>query len=148
MNCPICGSKSLKTTNTRPTKSGAQTWRRKECMTCHCAITTDEKPDMGWLSVRQAAKNKTTLYRKSILLRSLINAFSDEELAEIDIDSMLDTIELKIVSNRTTIIDDSALLKIVLNTIKPISLSAYMRYLAEHSSPQNQRQLNSLIKSI
>ncbi len=103
---------------------------------------------MGWLSVRQAAKNKTTLYRKSILLRSLINAFSDEELAEIDIDSMLDTIELKIVSNRTTIIDDSALLKIVLNTIKPISLSAYMRYLAEHSSPQNQRQLNSLIKSI
>lgn len=148
MKCPICGSKGLKTTNSRPTLSGNQTWRRKQCPKCQSSITTYEKADLGWLSIKDNSGSSMKTYKKALLYKSLIDSLDANELHEIDVDNLIDSIEQKIVSKHKTIITKKELIKIVLDTIKPISLKAYIKYLTNHSRLHNKRELNSLLKDI
>jgi len=148
MKCPICGSKGLKTTNSRPTQSGNQTWRRKQCPKCHSSITTYEKADLSWLNIKDNTGASMQTYKKAALYKSLIDSLDSNELHEIDVDNLIDSIEQKIVSMHKTVINKNELIKIVLSTLKPISLKAYIKYLTSHSSLHNKRELNSLIKDI
>lgn len=148
MKCPICGSTGLKTTNSRPTRSQTQTWRRKECKSCQSTITTYEKPDMAWLSIKDPLKATQTPYKRFLLSKSVLDAFDIENPTETDVDDVIDSIEMKLMNSKKTIIDKQELIAITLKTLKPISINAYMRYLAGHTYPHNQRELNRLIKSI
>lgn len=147
MKCPICGNKGLKTTNSRSTKSGTQTWRRKSCQKCYATVTTYEKPSMGWLSIKYPVRNSSSPYSRSVLTKSIIMVFDDSELPSMDIDLLIDNIEQKIVSSRITILPNNELIKIVLNTIRPISIRAAVKYLASHDTTHSHRQLNKLLKS-
>lgn len=147
MKCPICGNKGLKTTNSRSTKSGTQTWRRKSCQKCYATVTTYEKPSMGWLSIKYPAHNTTMPYSRSVLTKSIIMVFDDSELPSTNIDLLIDNIEQKIVSSRITILPNIELIKIVLNTIRPISLGAAVKYMASYNAVSNQRQLNKLLRT-
>ena len=147
MKCPFCGSKSLKTTNSRPTQSSTQTWRRKECNRCHSAITTYERTDMLWLSIKDSGQNRLSPYKRPVLYKSLITAFDDDEMAAVDFENLIDTIEQKIVSNQKTILTKKELVKNVLETIKPISLRAFMKYLSSHTEFDGKRNLNKLLKA-
>lgn len=148
MKCPICGSTGLKTTNSRSTKLGTQTWRRKECQKCHSSITTYEKADLSWLNIKNRTQNDSKQYNRSILTKSILLSFDNNELRNINIENVLDTIEQKIVSMHKTTLPKNELIKIVLNTLAPISTSATIKYLANYGPSNNQRQLNKLIKSI
>ena len=147
MKCPICGSKGLKTTNSRPTHSDNQTWRRKECKRCHSSITTYEKADLSWLSIKDGAGGSMETYKRAILYKSIIDILDSSELREIDVDNLIDSVEQKIVSMHKTVIDKNELIKIVLNTIRPISLRAFMKYLSGHSKFDGKRNLNKLLKA-
>lgn len=148
MKCPICSSTGLKTTNSRSTKMGSQTWRRKECKKCHSSITTYEKPDLGWLFIKNSSKNNCAKYNRSILTKSILLIFDDDELANVDIENVIDTIEQKIVSKRKTIIEKNELIKIVLNTLQPVSTNAAIKYLANYGQHNNSAKLKKLIKNL
>ena len=98
MKCPICGSKGLKTTNSRPTHSDSQTWRRKQCPDCHSIVTTYEKNDMLWLSIKDPINSKLLAYKRPILYKSLLGVFENDELMELDFENLINSIEQKIVS--------------------------------------------------
>ncbi len=148
MKCPICGSTGLKTTNSRSTKMGTQTWRRKECQKCHSSITTYEKADLSWLYIKNKSQSTSEKYNRSILTKSILLSFDDHELEAINIENVLDTIEQKIVSMHKTTLQKNELIKIVLNTLAPISANATIKYLANFGPNNNLRQINKLIKSI
>jgi transcriptional regulator NrdR family protein len=74
--------------------------------------------------------------------------FDNDELQNINIENVLDTIEQKIVSTRKTIITNLELIKIVLNTLQPISTNATIKYLASYGQRNNQRKLNKIINSL
>lgn len=148
MKCPICGSTGLKTTNSRSTKMGTQTWRRKECQKCHSSITTYEKADLSWLYIKNKSQSTSEKYNRSILTKSILLSFDDPELEAINIENVLDTIEQKIVSMHKTTLTKNELIKIVLNTLAPISANATIKYLANFGPNNNLRQINKLIKSI
>lgn len=148
MKCPICSSTGLKTTNTRSTRMGSQTWRRKECQKCHSSITTYEKPDMGWLYIKYPSQNKSYKYNRGLLTKSILLVFDDDELQHISIDNLIDNVEQKIISTRKTILPKNELIKIVLNTLQPISTNATIKYLANHGQQNNAIRLNKLIKNL
>jgi len=87
-------------------------------------------------------------YKKAILYKSLVVALSADDLNKIDIDNLIDSIEQKIVSKHKTIITKKELIKIVLDTLRPISLKAYVSYLSQNSDMNNKRDLNKLINSL
>jgi transcriptional regulator NrdR family protein len=148
MKCPICGSTGLKTTNSRSTKMGAQTWRRKECRKCHSSITTYEKPDLGWLNIKYPTQNKSYKYNRGLLTKSILLSFDDDELRDINIENVIDNVEQKIVSIHKTMLPKNELVKIVLNTLQPISTNATIKYLANYGQQNNNAKLNKLIKSL
>jgi transcriptional regulator NrdR family protein len=148
MKCPICGSKDMRTANTRSTKMGTQTWRRKECKSCHSSITTYEKPDLSWVNIKSPAQNKANEYNRGLLTKSILLVFDEDELTSINIENVLDTIEQKIVSTRKTMLPKNELIKIVLNTLQPISANATIKYLANHGKQNNSTKLKKLIKSL
>ena len=45
MECIYCGKKT-KVTNSRPSKKDHQTWRRRECVSCHATVTSVESFDL------------------------------------------------------------------------------------------------------
>ncbi len=148
MKCPICGSTGLKTTNTRSTRYGTQTWRRKECKKCHSVITTYERPDMAWLAIKDSPRGAQAPYKRFLLSKSIFDTFDSENATAIDIDSLVDSVEIKLITSKKTTIDKQELIATVLKSLKPVSISAYMRYLAAHTRPHNQRELSKLIKTI
>lgn len=148
MKCPFCGSKSLKTTNSRPTHSSTQTWRRKSCKSCQSIITTYEKTDMGWLGINDALTSQMMSYRRAVLYKSILDSFGDDELAKIDIENVIDSVEQKIVSMHKSVVTKNVLIKIVLDTLKPISLRAYIDYLSKHTNLQNMREVDRILKQI
>ncbi len=148
MKCPICGSTGLKTTNTRSTRSQTQTWRRKECKKCHSVITTYERPDMAWLAIKDSLKGSQEPYKRFLLSKSVFDTFDNENVSAVDIDSLVDSVEIKLINSKKTTIDKKELIATVLKSLKPVSINAYMRYLAAHTHPHNQRELNQLIKTI
>ena len=148
MKCPFCGSKSLKTTNSRPTYDFTQTWRRKSCDRCHSTITTYEHSDMSWLNIKDPGHNKLEPYQKAKLYKSLLMTFDDEDITIINIENLINSIEQKIVSNQKTVITKNELIKIVLTTIKPISLKCYINYLSKYGKLDSKYELNRLIKSL
>ena len=95
---------------------------------------------------KDSRSNTLKPYKKALLYKSLLVTFSDDELAELDFDSLIDSIEQKIVSNQKSIITKNELVKIVLETIKPVSLSGFMRYLSDHTEFSGKRDMNRLIK--
>lgn len=146
MKCPICGSTALNTTNSRSTRSNTQTWRRKKCQKCHSTITTYEKPDMSWLNIQDASRAHQEPYKRFLLNKSVLNAFANQSGVEADIDSLVDSIEVRLISNKKTSISREELVMLVLKTLKPVSINAYMSYFASHTHPHNQRELNKLLK--
>lgn len=146
MKCPICGSKSLKTTNTRPTHYYTQTWRRKMCNKCQSIITTYEKADMNWINIKEDTMSKMSSYKKAILYKSILGSFSEQELANLELENIIDSIEQKIVSMQKSVVTKKELIKIVLNTLKPISLRAYIDYLSKHTIIHNKRELDKILK--
>lgn len=148
MKCPICGSTDLKTTNTRSTRYQTQTWRRKECKKCHSVITTYERPDMAWLMIKDSPRGAQKPYKRFLLSKSIFDTFDNENTSTADIDSLVDSVEIKLITSKKTTIDKQELIATVLKSLKPVSINAYMRYLAAHTHPHTQRELNKLIRSI
>lgn len=57
MECIYCGKKT-KVTNSRPSKKDHQTWRRRECLSCHATVTSVEWFDLHG-SLRAEKRNGT-----------------------------------------------------------------------------------------
>ncbi len=148
MKCPKCHSTKFKTSNSRSTKSGYQTWRRKQCQSCNEVITTYEKPDLAWISIENSLSGQQMPYKRYLLTISILNAFESKSTPEASIDDLVETMEIKLIKQNKPIVSSQELVAIVLKTLKPVNLNAYMHYLAAHTTPHNQRELAKLINEI
>lgn len=103
---------------------------------------------MGWLGINDALTSQMMPYRRAVLYKSILDSFGDDELAKIDIENVIDSVEQKIVSMRKSVVTKNVLIKIVLDTLKPISLRAYIDYLSKHTNLQNMREVDRILKQI
>ncbi len=147
MKCPKCHSTGLKTVNSRTTKSGYQTWRRKQCQTCKTIITSYEKPDLSWLTIEDPSRKVPVPYNRFLLTISILNAFEGENASADSLEALVDTLEMRLINHKGSL-SSQDIVATTLKSLKPVNLNAYLKYLAAHTSPHNQRELNRLIKEI
>lgn len=147
MKCPKCHSTKLRTVNSRTTKSGYQTWRRKQCQTCKAIITSYEKPDLSWLVIEDPSSKAQTPYNRFLLTISILDAFEGENASGDSLEALVDTVEMRLLVHKEQLSRQDIVVT-VLKSLKPVSLNAYLKYLAAHTSPHNQRELNKLIKEV
>lgn len=145
MFCLFCNNESTDVVNTRLTRGGAQVWRRRKCNVCGKVLTTYERCDMTFISILSTDGRKTS-YSRSKLFYSLCQVFdgSGDDISLVD--GLMDTIEIKLIKERKDVITMQEFVRLVLIAIKPVSLSAFMYYLASHSEINNNTELKKLIK--
>jgi transcriptional repressor NrdR len=133
MKCPHCRATKTEVYNSRTTKFGHQTWRRRHCLMCSKNFTTYEAPDLTFLKVSRTAAGPGRSYSRAELFSSLFEAFRDIPHKTTVIDAVTDTIEAKILDLEQPHITTRQITHIVLTTLKHFHTAAFLRYLSAHT---------------
>ena len=143
MDCPYCGSKNLKVTDSRDSKDGTEIKRRRECLDCHKRFTTAEKILKLDLDVK---KNDGTFetFNISKIRKGLIKSCDKRPITLEEIDNLIERIILdlkKINGNlNTTLIG-----KIVLKHLKDLDDIAFLKFAIVHNKYKNIKEFVSEI---
>jgi transcriptional repressor NrdR len=129
MKCPFCRESATEIYNTRTTRFGTQTWRRRRCLNCHEAFTTYESPDLGFVKVLKKAGLKQR-YSRAKLYSGISGAFLSIPQKESTVDAVTETVEAKILDRMQREVSSSEIARIVLSTLKHFNTAAFVRYLA------------------
>ncbi len=144
MKCPFCRQSVTEVYNSRSTKFQSQIWRRRRCLSCGKAFTTYESADLGFIKVINNDKPHT--YSRAKLFSSIYLAFLDVQDKDEIIDAVTDTVESKILDQKSRRIDAAAITEIILGTLKHFNTAAFMRYLASHAALSSSAQLKKELK--
>ena len=144
MLCPFCQHDKTEVFNSRGTARSTQVWRRRRCKRCQNAFTTYEAYDLGFLDVRQ--RDASTLpYSRARLFSSIYLAFVGSELSsDQNVDNVTATIEHKLQATQKPLLHRDEIIAIVVASIRPLSITATMRYLADHP-PTGTKNPSSLL---
>lgn len=145
MKCPFCRHDATEVYNSRDTKFGTQTWRRRRCTTCHESFTTYEAPDLGFLKVIKKTGKKQR-YSRAKLYSGIYGAFLSAPAKETTIDAVTDTIEAKILDTKQRDITSAEIARIVLTTLKHFNTAAFLRYLSYQTDLASDVQLKKELK--
>lgn len=132
MKCPVCRETNNEVYNTRTTRFGTQTWRRRRCLNCDTSFTTYEQPDLKFLKILGDTSKKTTPYSRATLFSSVYGAFSGSSAKPSVIDAVTDNIEAKLLDLQDHTITTEQITDIVLSTLKHFDSAAFLRYLSDH----------------
>ena len=145
MICAKCRSPHSEVVNTRTTRGGSQIWRRRRCADCGKVSTTYERQDLSYIRV-VSDNDAITPYCRSLLFASLLKVIPDSSLTALDVENLTDSIELKIASLKDDMISSLKLRDLVLATLKPADINAFMNYLVQHNQFRTKTDINSAIK--
>ncbi len=142
MECPYCHKPLTQTTNSRPTKSASQIWRRRKCLNCGEIFTTHEIIDLSHLIVIKKsgkvekfshAKLFSGIYNASIGYRGVNRErLTDEVTAEI---------EKEILYLKKKKITASEIGEIVLKKLSKKQAGTFLRFLAYNKEITNENQM-------
>lgn len=133
MKCPFCRQTKNEVYNSRSTKFGTQTWRRRRCLMCGKSFTTYEAPDLTFLKVKTSSGGPQPFSRAKLFL-DLYDAFQNTPHQATTIDAVTDTIESKLLDLKQPELSSSNLVSVTLITLKHFNTAAYLRYLSAHTN--------------
>lgn len=146
MKCPICRENDNQVYNTRLTRFGTQTWRRRRCLSCGNSFTTYEQSDLKFLKVLGDKSKKTMPYSRASLFGSIYVAFSGSKATPATIDAVTDNVEAKLLDLKDHTITTEQITDIVLGTLKHFDNAAFLRYLSEHVDMGSSGNLRQYLK--
>lgn len=146
MKCPVCREINNEVYNTRTTRFGTQTWRRRRCLSCDASFTTYEQPDLKFLKILADHSKKTTPYSRATLFSSVYGAFSGSSAKPSVIDAVTDNVESKLLDLQDHTITTEQITDIVLSTLKHFDSAAFLRYLSDHVDISNPGTMRSYLK--
>lgn len=146
MKCPICRETNNEVYNTRTTRFGTQTWRRRRCLSCDASFTTYEQPDLKFLKILGDTSKKTAPYSRATLFSSIYISFTESTAKADVIDAVTDNVEAKLLDLQDHTITTEQIVDIVLSTLKHFDSAAFLRYLSDHVAMDNPGAMRRYIK--
>jgi transcriptional repressor NrdR len=145
MKCPYCRQDTTEIYNSRTTRFGTQTWRRRRCLSCHESFTTYEAPDLGFLKVVKKSGKKER-YSRAKLYSGIYGAFLSIPRKETTVDAVTDTVEAKLLDTKKRELRSDDIARIVLSTLKHFNTAAFVRFLAYSADLSSDAQLKQELK--
>jgi len=149
MVCPFCGNKDTSVYNSRQTIRLNNVWRRRRCELCGKTFTTTETIDPATV-LRVKGNKSTEPFRTTIILVSILHVCDHLPKPEEAADYIYQTVLQKLyrqAANGTQIINKADIVLVVLATLKPYNLAAYVKYLSYHSPDIDTRSLKKQLKT-
>ena len=125
MRCPYCGESETKVVDSREIE--AQTRRRRECIGCSKRFTTYEKVENLGIVVIKKNGAKEPFDREKVK-QSVIRACSKRPITVEQIDDMVEQVEFKIKSLKSTEVPSKKIGQEVMRRLVKMDKIAYIRF--------------------
>lgn len=127
MNCPYCNKEETSVLESRVFSSGDGIRRRRKCLKCNKRFTTHEV--VVNIDLKVVKKNgKIEQYNRDKLLKGVIKACYKRNISSERLEEIVDKIEGKLLSRKSTEVKSCDIGKMVLEALKKIDNLAYLRF--------------------
>ena len=127
MRCPYCGNLDDRVVDSRVSKDGKVTRRRRECSRCEARFTTYETVEEVPLTVIKNDERREP-YDRGKLLRSMRLACAKRPVTEECIDAVADEIELELFANQNHEASSRQIGEMVMSRLATMDDVAYIRF--------------------
>jgi transcriptional regulator NrdR family protein len=111
MQCPYCQS-DTKVTNSRPSKSHPEVWRRRTCKQCSSIWTTREYIDLSTSHRARTRHKRLQAFSRDILFLSIKDSLNHRKTATADATALTDTVLGRILSQKQAVIETTTIIEI------------------------------------
>ncbi len=148
MVCPFCLHEKTSVYNSRSTANATQIWRRRRCLRCEKAFTTQEafNPSGIW-KVKRA--EKTVSYSRPQLALSVIKACDHRQDIESTVWYLFEGIErrlLPIAAADNLVLQMSDITSVTASILKNFDATAYVKYLSFHQPAMDATTLRKQLR--
>lgn len=127
MYCPFCRHKETRVIDSRETKDGQVTRRRRECEACTARFSTYEEVEVFRLSVVKRDGRKEEYDREKIR-KGLSRAFEKRPMSDERLEKILGNIEYALSMKKLDDISSREIGKLVMEKLRVIDDVAYIRF--------------------
>lgn len=145
MQCPYCGSTSLKVLDTTDTRSGIR--RRRECNQCSQRFTTYERPITATPVLIKSDGTREEFDREK-LKRGIWNACAKRPIPAADVDRLANQIEAALQSMGRPEVSSRVVGDMVITGLKELDPIAYIRYAIVYLGLDNLHSIRSEIDKL
>lgn len=144
MQCPYCGSQDTRVLETRVSKTGHATKRRRECLSCKSRLTTHEVLELEYpMIVKKDGRRES--FSKEKLLSGLMSACQKRPIAQSQIETIVDSISNKILQRGEKEISSELIGRFVMFDLKKLDQVAYVRFASVYMSF---KEVNEFVETI
>jgi len=127
MYCPFCRHKETRVVDSRETKDGEVTRRRRECQGCEARFSTYEEVEVFRLSVMKRDGRKEEYDREKIR-KGLLRAFEKRPMTDERLEKVLGSIEYALSMKQVDEISSREIGRLVMEKLRSIDDVAYIRF--------------------
>lgn len=127
MLCPYCGKPTTSVIDSRESKDGSSTRRRRQCDSCEKRFTTYERVEGIDLKVIKKDGTREDFSREK-LKRGLIKATWKRPVSMADIEDLLENVERILRQKRTTEVKSWEIGNLVINRLKKMDKLSYLLF--------------------
>lgn len=127
MRCPFCGESRDKVVDSRSSKEGAATRRRRECTSCKRRFTTYEYVEQFQVAVIKKDRRREP-YDRQKLLNGIVSSCKKRPVSVDTVEQVVDKIEQNIEQQSRSEIESIQIGELVMNELSKIDQIAYIRF--------------------
>lgn len=133
MRCPFCRHEETRVVDSRETKDGQVTRRRRECEQCTARFSTYEEVEVFRIAIVKRDGRKEE-YNREKLRRGLLRAFEKRPMNEEKLNKVLGNIEYELSLKKIDEISSKEIGKLVMEKLRAIDDVAYIRFASVYKS--------------
>jgi transcriptional repressor NrdR len=147
MKCPFCSHSETQVVETRIAEDGDFIRRRRQCGSCEKRFTTYERPDVSFPTIVKKDGRRIE-YERGKLLGSMRLALRKRPVSTEQIDSALERIEEKLLTQGLRKVPSARLGELVMRELKKLDKVAYVRFASVYRSFEDIDEFRTLVDEV
>ena len=145
MNCPFCGHRHSKVTDSRVAENGIR--RRRECQSCELRYTTYERVQAAPLMVSKQDSRREEFNREK-LISGIRKACAKRPVSSRTIDKMVEDIEAGLQHMGNMEVSTTVLGTMVMERLRDLDRVAYIRYASVYRAFQDIESFEEAVRDL
>jgi len=147
VKCPFCGHLETQVIETRLAEEGDTIRRRRQCSACEKRFTTYEKPEVNFPAIVKKDGRRIE-YDRSKLRASMNLALRKRPVSTEQVDSAIERIEEKLLSQALREIPSTRLGEMVMRELRKLDKVGYIRFASVYRSFEDIDEFKSLVDEV
>jgi transcriptional repressor NrdR len=147
VKCPFCGHLESQVIETRLAEEGDTIRRRRQCVACEKRFTTYEKPEVNFPAIVKKDGRRIE-YERDKLRASMNLALRKRPVSTEQIDSAIERIEEKLLSQALREIPSTRLGEMVMRELRKLDKVAYVRFASVYRSFEDIDDFKTLVDEV